>query len=188
MLKILETERLLLRRLQPADVDSLFALYRDPEISRYIPDAPRSLAEVQEELAWFVHGHREHPELGLWATIYKESDLFIGRCGLLPWLIDGRPEVEVAYLIARTHWGRGLGTEAAQAILEYGFEKLGLARLVCLIDRDNKASIRVAEKIGMTYEKEGRDEKGPYLLYARSRPASVERDRDATTPASATDH
>ena len=73
----------------------------------------------------------------------------------------------MAYSLARDYWGLGLGTEAAQAILEYGFGRLNLPRLVCLIDGENLASIRVAEKIGMSFEKEGRDEIGPFLLYSR---------------------
>ena len=178
-MKILETNRLLLRHLEPGDLDSLFDLYCDPEIRRYIPDAPQTLAEVEEQLDWFLHGHPRHPELGLWATIYKPTNQFIGRCGLLPWTIDGQAEVEVAYTIAQSHWGRGLGTEAAQAILDYGFYTLGFTRLVCLIDEENGASIRVAEKIGMAFEKEGRDEIGPFWLYARSKPALPEGDFDA---------
>ena len=84
--------------------------------------------ETKDELEWFLNGHPDHPELGLWATIHRETDRFIGRCGLLPWTIDGRFEVEVAYMLAKPYWGQGLGTEAAQAILDYGFEKLGLSR------------------------------------------------------------
>ncbi len=152
----------------PEDLDSLSALYSDPEIRRYFPEGTLTYEETKEELEWFLHGHPAHPELGLWATILKESGRFIGRCGLLPWTIDGRPEVEVAFLLAKEYWGQGLGTEAAQALLEYGFGKLGLPRLICLIERENQASIRVAAKIGMTFEKEGRDEKGPFLLYARN--------------------
>ena len=163
---ILETERLILRRLESGDLDELCALYRDPVVRRYFPEGTLTYDETKEELKWFLNGHPDHPELGLWAAIHKETGEFIGRCGLLPWVIDGRFEVEVAYLIAKTHWGQGLGTEAAQAILDYGFEELGLRRLICLIDHDNTASIRVAEKIGMAFEKEGQDEKGPFLLYA----------------------
>jgi ribosomal-protein-alanine N-acetyltransferase len=178
-MKILETKRLLLRHLEMRDLDNLFILYKDPEIRRYFPEGTLTYDETKEELEWFLDGHPKHPELGLWATIYKDTGQFIGRCGLLPWMIDGRFEVEVAYLIAKTHWGQGLGTEAAQAILDYGFKKLGLTRLICLIDHDNTASIRVAEKIGMTFEKEGRDEKGPFLLYTRNRPAMPKGDFDA---------
>lgn len=168
-MKILETGRLLLRHLEPSDLDALFALYCDPEIRRYIPDAPRTLDETREELEWHRHGHPEHPELGLWATVLRENNAFIGRCGLLPWTIDGRDEVEVAYLIDSALWGRGLGTEAARAVLNYGFEELGLTRLICLIDRENGASIKVAERIGMAFEREGADELGPYWLYSRTR-------------------
>jgi ribosomal-protein-alanine N-acetyltransferase len=166
---ILETDRLVFRRLLPDDLDSLFALYCDADVRRYIPDAPRSYDETREELEWFLNGHPKFPDLGLWATIHKASGRFIGRCGLLPWTIDGRQEVEVAYLLAKEYWGQGLGTEAARAIADYGFERLEFARLVCLIEPDNQASIRVATKIGMTFEKEGLDEKGPYLLYSRTR-------------------
>ncbi len=158
------------RHLEPGDLESLCALYRDPEVRRYFPEGTLTREETKEELEWFLNGHPEHPELGLWGTIYKENNQFIGRCGLLPWVIDERAEVEVAYLLDKAYWGQGLGTEAAQAILDYGFEKLGLSRLICLIDRDNLASLKVAEKIGMTFEKEGEDEKGPFLLYSIIKP------------------
>jgi RimJ/RimL family protein N-acetyltransferase len=153
MTLILETKRLFIRRQVLSDLDDLWALYCDPEITKYIPDAPRSREEAKEELEWHMNGHPHYPELGLWATIYKETGKFIGRCGLLPWTIEGQREVEVAYTIAREFWGQGLGTEAAQGILNYGFEKLNLKRLICLIDPDNIASQRVAEKMGMSLEK-----------------------------------
>ena len=163
---ILETKRLILRRQVPSDLDDLWALYRDPEITKYIPDAPRSREEAKEELEWHMNGHPRHPELGLWATTHKQMGKFIGRCGLLPWTIDGQSEVEVAYTIGRDHWGQGLATEAAQGILHYGFENLHLSRLICLIDEENIASQRVASKIGMIFEKEGRDDLGPFLIYS----------------------
>ncbi len=169
-MKILETERLLLRRLVPNDLDALFALYRDPEIRQYFPDGTLTYAETMEELEWFLHGHPDHPELGLWATIFKETGAFIGRCGLLPWTIEARAEVEVAYLLAKPYWGQGLATEVAQALVAYGFGKLGLTRLICIMYPANKGSERVAQKMGMTLEKTLEtleDDKGPYLLYAK---------------------
>lgn len=172
MATILETERLLLRHQVIEDLDDLWALYCDPEITKYIPDAPRSREEAQEELEWHMHGHPKHPELGLWATIHKETGKFIGRCGLLPWTIDDVNEVEVAYTIARNYWGQGLGSEAAQAILKYGFEKLHLSRMVCLIDSENKASQKVAEKMGMAWEKTVNGYEGdhiPFWIYSINR-------------------
>ncbi|MBI5293181.1 MAG: GNAT family N-acetyltransferase [Chloroflexi bacterium] len=109
-----------------------------------------------------------HPQLGLWATIHKETNQFIGRCGLLPWTIEQRPEVEVACLLAKEYWGQGLGTEAAQAIVDYGFEQLKLSRLICMMYPDNQASVKVARNIGMTLEKEMENEKGLFLLYSRN--------------------
>lgn len=163
---ILETDRLLLRHQVPADLDDLWALYCDPEITKYIPDAPRTRDEAREELEWHMHGHPRFPEFGLWATIYKETGKFIGRCGLLPWTIDSQQEVEVAYTIAREYWGQGLATEAAQAILDYGFKKLNLRRLICRIDEENLASRKVAEKIGMAFEREAHDELGTFMIYS----------------------
>jgi ribosomal-protein-alanine N-acetyltransferase len=163
---LLETDRLLLRHLEPGDLDALYALYRDPEIRRYFPEGTLTLDETRQELEWHENGHPSQPHLGLWATIVKETGQFIGRCGLLPWHIDGVDEVEVAYLIDKAHWGVGYATEAAEGILKYARATLGLSRLVCLIDKENIASIRVAEKIGMTFEKESQDELGPFCLYA----------------------
>lgn len=165
-MKILETQRILLRHQVIGDLDDLWALYCDPEIIKYIPDAPRSREEAREELEWHKNGHPRFPELGLWAAIHKETGRFIGRCGLLPWEIDGQNEVEIAYTISRDFWGQGLATEAAQAILNYGFVNLNLTRLICLIDEENIASKKVAEKIGMKFEKEGHDEVGSFLLYS----------------------
>ena len=151
---ILETDRLLLRHLTLKDLDDLFALYRDPQIRQYFPEGVLTLEETRQELEWHMHGHPRHPELGLWATIYKETGSFIGRCGLLPWEIDGRLEIEIAYLLDKAYWGRGLASEAARGILKYGFETLNLSRLICLIDPENIASQRVAERIGMTLERQ----------------------------------
>lgn len=177
MTVILETKRLILRHLVMDDLDELYALYRDPEITKYIPDAPRSREEAQEELEWHMHGHPRHPELGLWATIHKETGKFIGRCGLLPWEIDGQQEVEVAYTIARAYWRQGLGSEAAQAILQYGFGKLGLSRLICMIDPENAASQKVAERIGMTFERQVDGYEGdnvPFYIYSINKQVTVE--------------
>jgi RimJ/RimL family protein N-acetyltransferase/G:T/U-mismatch repair DNA glycosylase len=169
--KILETERLLMRCLLPSDLDDLYALYRDPVIRRYFPEGTLTRDETKEELEWFLNGHPDHPELGLWATIHKADDRFIGRCGLLPWTIGQHAEVEVAYLLAKEYWGQGLATEAARALVGYGVERLHLSRLICLILPGNQASLRVAASIGMTFEKELQDEHGSLLLYSmRPRP------------------
>lgn len=169
---ILETKRLLFRRLVRDDLDALFALYSDKETRQYFPngtDGTLTYEETKEVIERFLQGHPDQPELGLWATIHKETNQFIGRCGLLPQTVEERAEVEVGYLLNKNYWRQGLGTEAAQAILKYGFEQLHLARLICMIDPDNQASIKVAIHIGMTLEKEMVDETGPFLLFSKNK-------------------
>jgi len=168
-MKILETDRLIIRHFLPEDLDSLYKLYGDPEAKKFIPDSPKTYDETREELEWYLDGHPKHPDLGLWAAVDKDTQKLVGRVGLLPWVIDGRNEVEVAYLIAKDYRRQGLASEAALALLHYGFEQLQLSRLICLIDQDNLASIKVAEKIGMRFEKHGKDDFGPFLLFSRNK-------------------
>ena len=152
-----------------ADLDALAAIYRDPEVRRYFPEGTLTYEETKEELEWIIDVYYGKYGFGLWATTFKETDELIGRCGLLPWTIDGRSEVEVAYLLARGYWGQGLGTEAARAILAYGFDELQLPRLICLIDPANAASVNVAVKIGMSLEREALIDGEPTLVYSTGR-------------------
>lgn len=167
---VIETERLALRPLTMDDLDALAAVYRDKDVRKYFPEGALTYEQTKEELEWIINVYYGQHGFGLWATTYKETNEFIGRCGLLPWTIDGRQEVEVAYLITKAHWGRGLGTEAARAILAYGFGELHLSRLICLIDPAHEASAKVATKIGMSLEREADIEGEPTLVYSRVRP------------------
>jgi RimJ/RimL family protein N-acetyltransferase len=165
---ILQTPRLGLRHLRPDDLQPLYALYRDPEMRRYFPDGTRTLQETQSELEFFRHGHPEFPQLGLWAMVERASGAFLGRCGLLPWTIDGEREVELAFLIAKSRWREGLATEAALGIVEHARSTLHLRRLICVITPGNVASVGVAQKVGMRFEREHTDEWGPCHIYARA--------------------
>lgn len=151
---VLETDRVILRRLRPDDLQSLFALYRDPDIRRYFPEGTLTLDETRAELDWFVNGgDPRHPDLGLWAAMEKKGNAFIGRAGLIPWEIEGKAEVEIAYLLSKAHWGQGLGAEIARGLVRYGFETLELQRLIALIDPDNEPSRRTALAAGLRFER-----------------------------------
>ena len=163
---VLKTERLLLRRFEPKDLEPLYALYRDPEIRKYYPDGTRTFEETKEELNWFLQGHPRHPELGLWAAVERSTGEFLGRCGLLPWHIQGSDEVELAFMIKKQRWREGLATEASQGIIKHAHGVLGIQRLVCLVMPGNAASAGVAQKVGMSFEREFTDELGPSQLYS----------------------
>ena len=168
---VLNTKRLLLRHLEPRDLESLYALYRDPEIRKYYPNGTRTHEETKEELEWFLQGHPRYPQLGLWATVDRKTGEFLGRCGLLPWHIQGTDEVELAFMVKKERWREGLATEAAHGIVRHAHEVLGLRRLVCLVMPGNAASVGVAEKVGMSFEREFTDEYGPCHLYSLALPA-----------------
>ena len=169
MAVILETPRLFLRHLELRDVQELYSLYQDIEIRQYFPDGVLSYDDTKEELEWYINGHPQYPKLGLWATVHKESGKFIGRCGLLPWEIDDTLEIEIAYLLNKDFWHQGFATEAARGIMSYGFEKLHLTRLICMMHPENVASQKVAERIGMKLESQVDGIAGdnfPTLIYA----------------------
>ena len=113
---ILDTPRLALRHLSQAISMRCLLCTCIPRSGATFQTVRRTLEETKRELEWFQHGHPEFPRLGLWATVERSSGAFLGRCGLLPWKIDGKLEVELAFLIAKARWGEGLATEAAFAI------------------------------------------------------------------------
>jgi ribosomal-protein-alanine N-acetyltransferase len=106
----------------------------------------------------------------LWAVVERQTGEFLGRCGLLPWHIKGKDEVELASMIKKERWREGLATEAAQGIIRHANQVLGLRRLVCLVIPGNTASAGLAQKVGMSFECEFTDELGTSHLYSRTLP------------------
>jgi ribosomal-protein-alanine N-acetyltransferase len=151
-MEVLETERLILRQMCFNDIDNLLQIFSDPGAMRYYPST-KSREETAAWIDWNMRSYRENG-FGLWAATLKDSAEFVGQCGLVAQEVDGRQEVEIGYLFVRRFWGRGLATEAARASRDYGINRLGYGRLISLIDPENMASRRVAEKVGMELEKE----------------------------------
>jgi RimJ/RimL family protein N-acetyltransferase len=149
---VLETERLRLRRLTWDDLDDLAAILGDPDVMRYYRK-PFGRVETRGWIRWNLDLYTDHG-FGLWAVILKENGMFVGDCGLTIQVVDGEEEVEVGYHVKKMSWGHGLATEAAAACRDYAFDVLGRDRLIAIIDPENAASRRVAEKIGMTVEKQ----------------------------------
>jgi RimJ/RimL family protein N-acetyltransferase len=166
---VIETERLLLRRMTPADADALFAVLGDPVSMKYYPDA-FSRDDVNRWIAWSIASYDENG-YGLYAMTLKSTGAVIGDCGHVRQNVDGAMEIEIGYHVLRALQGQGYATEAARACVEYGFAKLGAKRLISLIRPENLASRRVAEKSGMTIEKEIVRKGFRHFVYSIARPA-----------------
>jgi [ribosomal protein S5]-alanine N-acetyltransferase len=149
---VIETPRMTLRQMGMPDVDHLLDIFADPEAMRYYPGT-KDVTETRRWIQWNLDSYQQHG-FGLWIASLKPTNQFAGQCGLVVQEVEGRQEVEIGYLFLRPLWGQGLATEAAQACRDHGFLRLGFTRLISLIDPANVASRRVAEKLGMTQEKE----------------------------------
>lgn len=144
---MLRSRRLLFRELHPDDAEDWVELNSDPEVLRYTGDVPfRSLDEARR----FLAGYDQYRRFGMgrWSLFLAEGGSFVGWCGLKRSPArDG--EVDLGFRLSRSWWGRGLATEAAGASLGYGFERLGLERIVGRAMEENLASHRILEKVGM---------------------------------------
>lgn len=148
---LFQTERLHFRHMTYDDRDCLWSLFQDEEVMAYYP-SKKNRQDTLEWIEWTRQNYQSYG-IGLWILELKEERECIGQCGLVPKKIDGKVEIEIGYLLSRKHWNKGLATEAANACLHYGLHDLSFNRIVSLIDPSNTPSIRVAEKIGMTFEK-----------------------------------
>jgi RimJ/RimL family protein N-acetyltransferase len=149
---VLETERMLLRRFTESDAAPLAALYSDPRVMRFITLQPPSPAEVESKiLSAYLREYRELPDgLGSFAAIEKETGQMAGRFSLKPANSYGLTGgTELGYRLHPEFWGRGLATEGARALIESGFERLHLDRVVATTMVGNVGSWRVMEKCGM---------------------------------------
>jgi RimJ/RimL family protein N-acetyltransferase len=167
----LRTERLVIRPYRDDDATALHEVFGSPEVMRWTPSPPsKDVAETAERLArTMAFTARQPPGFGLWALELGETSEFLGQVGLFP--VEGKgPEVEVAYELAPRAWGHGYATEAARALIDYGFGELHLRRIVALILPDNARSRNVASKCGLTLEGPGRFYGLDLVVFAREAP------------------
>jgi RimJ/RimL family protein N-acetyltransferase len=149
---VVETDRLWLREFVPEDAQAVFEVGSDPRVMQHLGENP--LASVAEAEAVI----RQHPMadyrkygFGRWAVVAKAEARVIGMAGLK--YLPDLGEVDLGYRLLPAYWGRGLATEAGRASLRYGFQTLGLPRIIGLVDPANVRSVRVLERCGRTFEK-----------------------------------
>jgi RimJ/RimL family protein N-acetyltransferase len=156
----LETERLVLRRFTETDVDNLFELDSDPEVTRFITGGKHTPREAirNETLPRILHYYKRFEGFGFWAAIEKSTGEFLGWFHFRPAEGSCPGEVELGYRLKRSAWGKGYATEGSCALIRKGFSELGVQRVVAQTMAVNTASRRVMEKAGLTLQRTFRQE------------------------------
>jgi [ribosomal protein S5]-alanine N-acetyltransferase len=162
---IMETDRLFLREFMVTDAESLYALNLDTAVLKFTGDKPFSSVESAKD---FLAGYDAYEKdgFGRWAVIEKFSGEFTGWCGLKR---NEENLVDLGFRFLRQFWNNGYATESAGACLDFGFNRGGLEEIIGRSARQNKASIRVMEKINMKFWKEGACDGIPDAVYYRIR-------------------
>ncbi len=148
----IETERLLLRPLGMEDADFIIELLNDPSFIKNIGD--RNVRSVEDAHGYILKGpvtSYEKNGFGLCLVILKETDEAIGMCGLIK--RDALEDVDLGYAFLPRYWSKGYAVEAAKATLNFGWQVIGLKRIVAVTDPANTPSNRVLEKLGFVFEK-----------------------------------
>ena len=150
-LPVIETARLRLRPFRLDDVDALHRLWTEPEVRQYLWDGDVITRERVESLVNTSLTSFEDHGFGLWAVLPREEESLIGFCGF--WFFHEPPKLELLYGISPAHWHKGLATEAARAMMNYGFRELSFQRIEASTDAANMASSKVMERAGMSFWK-----------------------------------
>lgn len=168
------TARLVFRQMTEDDLDDMAALLGDPDVMRHYP-RPRTRAEARAWIAWNQRLYRDEG-FGLWVIALRDTGEFVGDCGLTPQEVDGIRELEIGYHVRADLHGRGLATEAASACRDFARDDLHAERLIAIIRPDNVASQRVAEKIGLPFERDTSHRGLPVRIHAAAlrRPGTID--------------
>jgi ribosomal-protein-alanine N-acetyltransferase len=144
----LETDRLLFRSHEPEDEDEFVKMHTDSEVRAYVGGSAWPSQKAQNRFRKEYLG-RPTETYGLWATILKAEEKYIGTCGLS--FAGGGPVARLGYYIARPYWRRGLASEASQAFIDVAFSRLRLPRIMADVEKGNAASERILQKFGFKY-------------------------------------
>jgi len=148
---VLQTKRLVLRRMLKSDYKDMYAYACQPQVTRYLLWDPHDSEAFTYKYLQFVQSRYRSGEFYDWAVVCREDNKMIGTCGFTR-LNSEHNSAEIGYVLNPDYWGMGLAAEAASAILRFGFVDLRLYRIEAKYMLGNERSRRVMEKIGMTYE------------------------------------
>jgi RimJ/RimL family protein N-acetyltransferase len=161
------TRRLAFRQMTADDLDDMAALLGDPDVMRYCP-SPKDRNEALDWINWNQRLYQQEG-FGLWLVTLQTTGEFVGDCGLTPQEIEGTTHIEVGYHVRADLQGHGYATEAATACRDHARDALRLKRLIAITHPDNVPSQRVAQKIGLSHERDATSRSGqPVRIYATS--------------------
>ncbi|MCI8375234.1 MAG: GNAT family N-acetyltransferase [Lachnospiraceae bacterium] len=146
--QIAETKRLLIREMTLSDLDEINALYREEPSATLSPELSLNRQEEEEKIRAYIAYMYGLYQFGMWVVIEKKSHEMIGRAGFGIADYLNFSEIDLGYLIGRKYRGQGYGEEACRAVLDYGSQVLYLPRVSAYIDRENKGSLHLIEKLG----------------------------------------
>jgi RimJ/RimL family protein N-acetyltransferase len=164
-----DTPHLRFREMAPADLPAMASLLGDVDVMRFYP-APKTREQVASWIDWNLKNYVRHGH-GLW-IIETTAGEFIGDCGLTWQDVNGIMRLEIGYHVLPRWQGLGLATEAAAACRDFARDRLGAEEVIAIVHPDNRASTRVAEKIGMRREDEDRGNDGT-VRWVLSMPLSL---------------
>ena len=159
---MLETARLVIRRIVPGDAAAMHAVYGDAEAMRWVADGLPLARERCEEWVRVTERNYAARGYGMFTVLLRDSNEVVGFCGLVH--PGGQADSEIKYAFHRAHWGKGYATEVATAMLRYGASVHGLSRIIATAAPENLASHRVLAKAGMRPEEPRRAEDGAVTL------------------------
>lgn len=175
-----DTEHLRFRRMTPADLDEMAKLLGDRAVMEFYP-APKTRKQAAAWITWNQDNYTSY-DLGLWIIETHDGD-FVGDCGLTWQRVNGELKLEVGYHVSTAWQGRGFATEAAAASRDFAQEHTDSSELVAIVHPENRASSRVAEKIGMQRVDDdlGADGSVRHVLSLRLRSTAALSDADHLT-------
>ncbi len=147
----LKTERLSLRAMHPIDAEDMYDYARRPEVSEFLLWEPHPSVAYTKQYLGYIQSRYALGDFYDWAVIDRESRRMIGTCGFTR--IDTvNDTAEIGYVLNPDFWGKGYAVEAAHRVIEFAFSELGVHRIEARFMKGNQASLRVMEKLGMTFE------------------------------------
>ncbi|AXI10192.1 N-acetyltransferase [Oceanobacillus zhaokaii] len=148
---IIETNRLVLRKIEKSDANSIFNYLSDKKVMKYYGLAPfETINDALSEIAWYqtIFDNKDGIR---WGITLKGNDEVIGSCGFLN-MVREHFRTEIGYELNSSYWGKGIASEALQAVVSYGFENFNLERIEALIEPPNIPSLKLVEKLGFIRE------------------------------------